>query len=121
MHDLDMRKHRINVKKIYAKGSIRQQVHVNVQINANIKRTRTYQYNAKADGQKKIFTNQDELINYGHCGILDPCSVSLINVFVNGVLQPPVLYHITKGKLEILSTKAPPKDAIIMIQFVQIY
>jgi hypothetical protein len=55
-----------------------------------------YQYNALSDGKKRIYTNQDELKEYGDMGILSPDATSYYNLFVNGVLQPKTNYKIKK-------------------------
>lgn len=55
-----------------------------------------YHYNAISDGMKKEFTSADELQSYGSNGIADPKQVSLINLYINGVLQPAVNYTVKK-------------------------
>ncbi|WP_249872159.1 DUF4183 domain-containing protein [Oceanobacillus saliphilus] len=51
------------------------------------------------DGKSRIYTNEDELTEYGQCGILNPSEVSYYNLFVNGVLQPEILYDVKEGYL----------------------
>ncbi|WIV12931.1 DUF4183 domain-containing protein [Proteiniborus sp. MB09-C3] len=77
-----------------------------------------YQYNALSDGIKKFYTNDDELIEYGNKGILDPNDVSYFNLFINGVLQPKVNYEIQKGLLRLKTEDIPLKDSTIIIIFV---
>lgn len=77
-----------------------------------------YQYNALSDGVRKIYTNGDELIEYGDQGILAPDSVSFYAVFINGVLQPPVCYKVQAGLLTLETDTAPLRDAPIIITFV---
>ncbi|MEW9123647.1 MAG: DUF4183 domain-containing protein [Thermotaleaceae bacterium] len=77
-----------------------------------------YQYNALSDGIKKIYTNDDELIDYGNRGILDPNEVSYLNLFINGVLQPKVTYEIQKGQLLLKTEDIPLKGSTIIITFV---
>ena len=60
----------------------------------NLLHADTYQYNALSDGVKRIYTNNDELTQYGDKGILDPNDVSSFGLFINGVLQPKVNYEI---------------------------
>lgn len=80
----------------------------------------TFQYNAISDGIKNIYTNEDELKEYGNVGILDPSSVSYMNLFINGVIQPQVLYQVKEGIL-ILNTEEPPtRGTPINLQFVVI-
>jgi hypothetical protein len=77
-----------------------------------------YQYNTLSDGKKRIYTNQDELIEYGSRGILDPNDVSYFNLFINGVLQPRVNYEIEKGLLLLKTKDVPQKDVAIIISFI---
>ncbi|MDP4552581.1 DUF4183 domain-containing protein [Alkalihalobacillus macyae] len=83
--------------------------------------TWTYTYNAKSDGKSFCYRNEDELKEYGSLGILNPASVSLINLFINGVLQPQVIYEVTKGCLKLKVNTAPPKDAPVILQFIAFY
>ena len=68
--------------------------------------------------KKRIYTNQDELIEYGSRGILDPNDVSYFNLFINGVLQPRVNYEIEKGLLLLKTKDVPQKDVAIIISFI---
>jgi len=77
-----------------------------------------YQYNTLSDGVKKIYTNDDELIQYGNRGILDPNDVSYFGLFINGVLQPKTNYEIQKGLLLLKTEDIPIKDSTIIISFI---
>lgn len=77
-----------------------------------------YQYNTVSDGEKKIYTNEDELKQYGSKGILSPDDVSYFNLFVNGILQPKANYKITQGQLEFLTSDVPQKGQYIIIEFI---
>ena len=77
-----------------------------------------YQYNTLSDGIKKIYTNSDELIEYGDRGILDPNNVSYFNLFINGVLQPHINYEIQQGLLILKTEDVPLKNSTIIIIFV---
>lgn len=79
-----------------------------------------YHYNTVSDGTKKEFTNEDELKIYGNRGIIDPQQVSLINLYINGVLQPPVNYRVQKGLLTLLTSDIPPKGAPITLEFITV-
>ncbi|ASK62309.1 hypothetical protein CFK37_09135 [Virgibacillus phasianinus] len=57
----------------------------------------TVQYIALAKEDKKIYTNQDALKQYGSGDILNPNNVSYTNLFVNGVLQPPSIYDLEEA------------------------
>lgn len=80
----------------------------------------TVQYITLAEEGKKVYTNKDALKQYGSSDILDPGNVSTINLFVNGVLQPPSLYNVEEGILHLESSDLPPKDAPIIILFVTV-
>ncbi|UIR31342.1 DUF4183 domain-containing protein [Priestia flexa] len=86
-----------------------------------IAKTNIGYYYARADGQQRIFTNKDQLPGYGNSGILSPDSVSYTNLFVNGMLQPPAIYKVDEGILELLSTDVPSENTLISLQFITIY
>lgn len=77
-----------------------------------------YQYNALSDGIKKTYTDEDELTQYGHRGILAPDEVSYFNLFINGVLQPSVNYKLEKGLLLLETENVPPKGSPIIALFI---
>jgi hypothetical protein len=83
-----------------------------------ILKTETFQYNTISDGIKKVYTNQDELTQYGNTGILNPNSVSFMNLFINGILQPTVLYQVHEGLL--ILSDVPEKGVPIILQFIRI-
>lgn len=83
-------------------------------------RADTYTYFALAQNQKRTYTNTDEIMEYGDKGILDPNEVSYHNLYINGVLQPAILYELEKGYLHLKSSDLPPQGAPIIIQFVMI-
>ncbi|WHY96708.1 DUF4183 domain-containing protein [Peribacillus simplex] len=87
---------------------------------ANILKVKTFQYTAISDGIKRIYTNQDGVLKYGSSRILDPNSVSYINLFINGILQPNINYTVEQGKLT-FSNDIPLSGAPIILQFVIIY
>ncbi|UUI04338.1 DUF4183 domain-containing protein [Oceanobacillus jeddahense] len=80
----------------------------------------TVQYLTLAEEGKKVYTNNDALKQYGSSDILDPDNVSTLNLFVNGVLQPPSIYTVEEGILHLKSSDLPPKDAPITLLFVTI-
>jgi hypothetical protein len=81
----------------------------------------TYLYYALSDGAKSVYTNEDQLKEYGNQGILDPKTVSYINLFVNGLIQPPNVYEVQEGYLELKSSDIPQKNTPIALQFISIY
>ena len=86
-----------------------------------ILKAETLQYVTFSDGIKRMYTNKDGSTKYGNVGILDPNSVSYINLFINGMLQPPVLYQVKKGVLTLMSQDVPNKGVPIILQFIKIY
>ena len=79
-----------------------------------------WQYNAASDGEKKIYTNEDELKEYGDHGIPSPCEVSYFNLYINGVLQPQVNFKVRKGVLELTNADAPVKGALVILESIVI-
>jgi hypothetical protein len=73
-----------------------------------------------SDGYRRIFTERDALIGYGQQRILDPRDFSYINLFINGVLQPPKNYEVKKGKIILMTDDIPVKGAPIILQMVRI-
>lgn len=88
--------------------------------NGTVYPAEVYHYNTIADGMKKEFTNADELQFYGNKGIIDPKQVSLINLYINGVLQPAVNYVVKKGCLTLLTSDIPPKGVPITLEFITV-
>lgn len=86
-----------------------------------ILKTDTLQYVAISDGSKRIYTNRDGLTEYGNVEILNPNDVSYINLFINAMLQPPILYHVQEGLLVLKSEDVPKKGVPIILQFVTIF
>jgi hypothetical protein len=80
----------------------------------------TYQYNALSDGVSLVYTNDDEMKEFGNRGILDPKTVSYTNLFINGVLHPPNTYEVKKGYVRLRTTNVPPKNTPIVLQFITI-
>lgn len=83
-------------------------------------RAEVYQYNALGDGETRIFTNEDEMKQYGCRGILDPRSVSFCHLFVDGVLQPDSTYQLKTGCLKFTTWDVPAEGVPIAIQFATI-
>lgn len=88
--------------------------------NKGIAKADTYQYFATSDGIKSVYTNADELTQFGSRGILDPATVSFINLFINGILQPQNQYVVEPGKLTLSSGDVPEAGSPIILQFVRI-
>ena len=80
-----------------------------------VMRVNTHQYNAIAKEQQNIFTDKDELFEYGSYGIPSPRDAAICKVFVNGVLQPPTNYDIQKGRLCFKTEDFPAKGAVVSV------
>jgi hypothetical protein len=81
-------------------------------------RAEAYQYTAISDGEKRVYTDEDELKEYGDKGILSPDEVSYYNLYVNGVMQPKVNYFITKGRLGFVTEDIPSPGATVILKYV---
>ncbi|ANB58565.1 hypothetical protein GFC29_768 [Anoxybacillus sp. B7M1] len=115
-------RHVIAVPRVYDWVNRTTTIHLSVDllIPPQILQVETYQYNSISDGCKTVYTNDDELKEYGNRGILDPKNVSFINLFINGVLQPQNVYEVQEGKLILNSADVPLKGTPIILQFVTI-
>lgn len=113
------RKHIISTKKVYDWTCSITNIQIHVPLPKKVK-VDNYLYFALSDGVKKVYTNNDELKQYGTRGILDPKSVSYINLFINGVLQPINVYEVQTGTLELKTIDTPQKDVPIILQFITI-
>ncbi|MGC5328400.1 DUF4183 domain-containing protein [Brevibacillus sp. SYSU BS000544] len=86
-----------------------------------IKKTDTVYYYATANGVSRTFTNKDGIKGYSTQGIPNPAGFSLINLFINGVLQPQAMYLVKKGLLILRSSDIPQKGVPIILQMIRIY
>lgn len=89
-------------------------------IDGGIMKAADWQYNAVSDGVKKIYTDQDEIREYGKHGIPSPCEVSYFNLFINGVLQPKRNYLVKRGVLELTTSDAPSRGAPVVLESIVI-
>ncbi|MBM7542073.1 DUF4183 domain-containing protein [Amphibacillus cookii] len=117
-----MNKHRIKGTQVYDWTKKNQCIKVSVPIRSALTvRAETYQYNARSDGEKYTYTNADELTEYGNRGILDPTKMTIVNLYVNGVLQPTNTYLVKEGELRFQTDHPPVAHAPIILQFVKLY
>ena len=61
------------------------------------------------------------MVQYGNYKILDPSSVSYINLFINGILQPPTNYMVTSETIKLMSNDLSVSGTPIILQFVIVY
>lgn len=78
----------------------------------------TFQYITRSDGIKATYTNDDALMQFESSVILDPATVSYTNLFINGMIQPPIIYKVSTGVLTIDSV--PEEGVPITLQFIRI-
>ncbi|WP_445486998.1 DUF4183 domain-containing protein [Niallia sp. 03133] len=81
---------------------------------------RIFEFYSISNGEKRIYTENDALQEYGKQVILDPLSISYMNLFVNGVLQPHKNYEVKKGKIIIKTEDIPQKGSPIILQMIVI-
>ncbi|MHA6481211.1 DUF4183 domain-containing protein [Paenibacillus sp. strain BS8-2] len=80
---------------------------------------RTYYYYSIGDGERRLFTLAEALPGYD-CRLPDPSRMSVVNVFVDGMLQSPEVYGAYPGELLFVSNQAPPMNSRIIAQFIAI-
>ncbi|MFD1448810.1 DUF4183 domain-containing protein [Oceanobacillus profundus] len=117
------KKHIVSTRRVYDMVNTTSEFRIKIPIKParKINKVDTYQYNALSDGKSLLYTNKDELKQYGNRGILDPMKVSYVNLFINGVLQPPVTYEIKEGILQLKTSDVPPEGSPINLQFITIH
>lgn len=123
MAKIKHKKHIVSTRRVYDMVNTTSEFRIKIPIKParKINKVDTYQYNALSDGESLLYTNKDELKQYGNRGILDPMKVSYVNLFINGVLQPPVTYEIKEGILQLKTSDVPPEGAPINLQFITIH
>jgi len=114
--DCKIKKERVRVAKVFHQGFFTNEIIISYK--EDILKAEVYQYVALSDGKKKTFTNEDEIVNYGSRGILDPQEVSYFSLYINGAVQPRVNYDLEKGLLTLNTDDAPPNNAPVIISFV---
>ena len=80
----------------------------------------TTEFFVLSDGVKKVYTERDAITGYGIQQIVNPVTVSYMNLFINGVLQPKLNYRVTEGRLILLTEDAPEKGCPIILQMIRI-
>jgi len=106
----------LNVTRVFDKYCFTNEIITSY--NTGSIKAETYQYNALAEGNKTIYTNDDEVFIYGNRGIPDPQEVSFCTLHINGVVQPGANYEIEKGALTLKTEDVPLENSPIIISFV---
>jgi hypothetical protein len=78
----------------------------------------SHEFFVLSNGSKRIFTEDDGLIEYGRQKILNPLNVSYMNFFINGVLQPKMNYEVEEGKFTLLTDDIPIEGTPIILQMI---
>lgn len=65
-----------------------------------------------------MYTDADAVPQLSTSGILGQQSVSIVNLFINGILQPPNSYVVQNGLLVL--SEVPSQGVPIILQFIQI-
>lgn len=84
-----------------------------VPVPGNLLTAETTYYIATGIEGKQTYTTADGLSQFGSQDIPDPEHVTYLNLFVNGMLQPPAFYQVSAGSLtftgpnDVLTTGAP--------------
>ncbi|WDV47430.1 DUF4183 domain-containing protein [Clostridiaceae bacterium M8S5] len=79
--------------------------------------TENSHYFAISDGIKTQFTNADGIAEYSSDNIPNPSTVSFFNLYINGVLQPPVNYSVNENLLTLTTTDIPLANSPIILQY----
>ncbi|MCL1630575.1 DUF4183 domain-containing protein [Sporolactobacillus sp. CPB3-1] len=88
---------------------------IQISLPASVK---CFEFYTISDGLKRVYTNKDALKGYGQQRILDPCSTSFTNLFVNGILQPKASYEVGEGRLVFKTEDLPPAGVSIILQMI---
>ena len=83
-------------------------------------KVQVFEYYSLSDGCRRIYTDEDALPGYGEQMILPPSDVSYYNLFINGILQPPDVYSVAKGKMFLQTEDIPIANAPIILQMITI-
>ncbi|OPA76706.1 hypothetical protein BVG16_16175 [Paenibacillus selenitireducens] len=83
-----------------------------------ILKTEIFQYTTISDGTNNQYTSNDAVLQFSTSGILDPNGISIINLFINGILQSPNLYVVHQDIL--ILSEAPTQGVPIILQFIKI-
>ncbi|MBP1083358.1 MULTISPECIES: DUF4183 domain-containing protein [Bacillus] len=84
------------------------------------KKLNIYEFYTISDGQKRIYTEEDGINDLGKQVILDPCKVSYMNLFINGVLQPKESYDVQSGAIILKTSDVPTEGAPLILQMIKL-
>ncbi|MDQ0255326.1 hypothetical protein J2S74_002708 [Evansella vedderi] len=84
-------------------------------------KVKTQFYYAIANGKSRIYTESHGEKGYESTKIYDPIEVTIINLYVNGVLQDPASYKVKRNQLIFQTEDVPRKKVPIIIQFIKVF
>lgn len=80
------------------------------------KQVEVFEYYTISNGKSRIFKDKDGIIKGKNQKIIDPSTVSYMNLFINGVLQPKENYEVECGMIKLKTEDLPPNGAPIILQ-----
>lgn len=80
------------------------------------KKVEVFEYYTNSNGKSRIYRDQDGFTKGKNQKIIDPSTVSYMNLFINGVLQPKENYEVQCGMIKLKTKDLPPKGAPIILQ-----
>lgn len=80
------------------------------------KKVEVFEYYTSSNGKSRIYRDKDGITKGKNQRIVDPSTVSYINLFINGVLQPKENYEVECGMIKLKTKDRPPKGAPIILQ-----
>jgi len=81
-----------------------------------LKKIEVFEYYTHSNGKSRIYRNKDGITKGKYQKIIDPSTVSYMNLFINGVLQPKENYEVQCGMIKLKTADLPPKGAPIILQ-----
>lgn len=80
------------------------------------KEIEVFEFYTNSNGKSRIYRDQDGITKGENQKIKDPSTISYMNLFINGVLQPKENYEVKCGMLMLKTKDLPPKGAPIILQ-----
>lgn len=79
-------------------------------------KVKVFEFYTISDGCSRLFKENEGVKEIGEQIILDPITVSYMNLFINGVLQPKESYEVERGVIKLKTEDVPIKGAPIILQ-----
>lgn len=80
------------------------------------KKIEVFEFYTNSNGKSRIYRDQDGITKGKNQKIMDPSTVSYMNLFINGVLQPKENYEVQRGMIKLKTQDLPLKGAPIILQ-----